>query len=136
MIKPFEVIVFQLFLDLLRAAWTALNAQQIEMLRSASQNFSTSFKAEAQLACLEFLKEFQNNVKETIDQFEARITKIELGDTKFQETLKIVGSASQPVVVPSRESLWPIIQGNPPTKVEIISVKSEELDKSQNNPDN
>ena len=66
MIRPFETIVFQLFLDMFRASGAGLNQQQIEKLRAASLQFAETFKAEAKLACLEHMKEFQTNVKEAI----------------------------------------------------------------------
>lgn len=85
MIKPFESIVFQLFLDLLRASGLALNQQQIENLRAASFKFSETFKAEAQLACMEFLKEFQDNVKESLDELSAKVEVLSRGVDKSEK---------------------------------------------------
>ena len=73
MIRPFETIVFQLFLDMFRASGAGLNQQQIEKLRAASLQFAETFKAEAKLACLEHMKEFQTNVKEAIAELEAKV---------------------------------------------------------------
>ena len=84
MIKSFDVIVFQLFHDLLRASGTAMNQQQIERLRAASHQFSEAFKAEAQLACLEYMKEFQANVKEAIEALENKMFELHKVTRKIQ----------------------------------------------------
>lgn len=95
MIKTFDAIVFQLFHDLLRASGTAMNQQQIERLRTASMHFSEAFKAEAQLACLEQMKEFQANVKEAIEAIEAKVTapkKVEKGKIPSMKNEEFSGS--------------------------------------------
>lgn len=90
MIREFDTIVFQLFHDLLRASGQALNQTQIERLRQASHQFGEAFKAEAQLACLEYMKEFQANVKEAITELEAKIEPKKTTPEELQNTADIV----------------------------------------------
>jgi hypothetical protein len=53
-----------------------MNQQQIEKLRSASLQFAEAFKAEAKLACLEHMQEFQANVKEAMAELETKINQL------------------------------------------------------------
>ena len=101
MIKPFEVIVFQLFLDMLRASGMGLGTQQIDKLRAASLEFSEAFKAEAKLACLEHMKEFQANVKEAMAELEAKVAVPRYMGNDV-DLIKIVGSNAETVVVKPR----------------------------------
>jgi hypothetical protein len=62
-----------------------MNQNQIETLRASSFRFAEIFKAEAKVACLEYLKEFQENVKASMDELEAKISQVSVKKPKVSE---------------------------------------------------
>jgi len=75
---PFEQTLFQLFFDLVKSSGQGLNLDQIEKIRTAAARMSAMVDAQVQLICLEHLKTFQSNIKESVDSLEVRIAKLEV----------------------------------------------------------
>jgi len=120
-VRPFETVVFQLFHDLLRASGQAMNQNQIENLRSASMKFAEIFKTEAQVACLEYLKEFQENVKESMDFMEAKINQLEL-PAVINPSLDPSLNIPRPTEPPN----WQFKDGQQPSKWKQVVDKNKE----------